>query len=467
MLNSWTLLQLWITLVLLASHDRAVQSASIQANANQIGVINARFFQKFGFKTNKNDSIRARNFQNSNVLKKKNRGLSLLCAFLRLKSAGNVFQGASKLAVYAQKQIFLDLQCHALIPYNSSTQSRSAVSLQNLCSSPEFSQLRLGTYSLYVKRSACEAAFSRKIEYSREAVFLLDLDKCSFFGNDANDLGVAFQWTQKSRDQLVDLYRLLVNPSLSLTYNVLRQRHRTVRVVIYTMRSDFINYHSNCRPIIIPLEWKSEWHGESQVYFPPHLETVDEILGSLRANDLECQELFGLSKSLERLLIARQVIAEQLNLSSLPDLVVTASEKEVGKTVEHLGYAADRATLWDDNPALRGHPSVVSVPSYTRLPSDQHARLLAFLRRHLPAGALPADLVDFLMSADPEDRIVAEGGPAGELDYTLPCAPAPSHAWRAWPVPAPPAYRFPVRRAPRVRQLTAPPPPDVLPRQQS
>ncbi len=223
------------------------------------------------------------------------------------------------------------------------------------------------------------------------------------------------------------------------------------------MRSDFINYHSNCRPIVIPLEWNPSWHDGSQVYFPPNMETADEIIGMLRTDELECQELFGLAKSLERLLIARQVIAEQLKLSSLPDLVVTASDKEVGPTVEHLGYAADRATLWDDNPALRGHPGVVSVPSYTRLPSDHHARLLALLRRHLPPGDLPADLVDFLMSADPDERIIAELGPPGALDYALPCAAAPSHAWRAWPVPAPPALRFQTRRAPRVRQLTAPP----------
>ncbi len=328
-----------------------------------------------------------------------------------------------------------------------------------LCSRVGLTKLGLGTYSLHVKRPACEADFFRnaEFEYCREAVFLLDLDKCSFFGNDANDLGVVFQWTQKSRDELVALYRLLVNPSVSLTYNIMRQRHRSVRVVIYTMRSDFIDYRSNCRPVVIPLEWNPSWHDGSQVYFPPDMETADEIIGMLRTKELECQEVFGLSKSLERLLIARQVIAEQLKLSSLPHLVVTASEKEVGTTVAHLGYSADRATLWDDNPALRGRQRVVLVPSYTRLPGDHHARLLAFLHSHQPAEGLPPDLVDFLMSADPDERIVAEVGPAGALDYTLPCDPVSSHAWPAWPVPAPTANRFQFRRAPRVRQRTASP----------
>jgi hypothetical protein len=42
---------------------------------------------------------------------------------------------------------------------------------------------------------------------THEMVFMLDLDKCTLYGNDGNDLGIALQWMDRSYDDVLALYR--------------------------------------------------------------------------------------------------------------------------------------------------------------------------------------------------------------------------------------------------------------------
>ncbi len=42
---------------------------------------------------------------------------------------------------------------------------------------------------------------------THETVFMLDLDKCTLYGNDGNDLGIALQWMDRSYDDVLALYR--------------------------------------------------------------------------------------------------------------------------------------------------------------------------------------------------------------------------------------------------------------------
>ena len=84
---------------------------------------------------------------------------------------------------------------------------------------------------------------------------MLDLDKCTLYGNDGNDLGIALQWMDRGYDEVLDLYRLLVNPCVARTYQFLRSQYKSVRVVIYTMRATFLLYRSCFRDAIIPLQW--------------------------------------------------------------------------------------------------------------------------------------------------------------------------------------------------------------------
>ena len=98
-----------------------------------------------------------------------------------------------------------------------------------------------------------------------EAVLVLDLDKCSFYGSDGNDLGIALQWMERGPDLVHQLYSLLLNPQVKATYARLRERATRVRVVIYTMRATFLVYHSCFRDQTVPLRWNPDWHHGAQV----------------------------------------------------------------------------------------------------------------------------------------------------------------------------------------------------------
>jgi hypothetical protein len=62
---------------------------------------------------------------------------------------------------------------------------------------------------------------------THEMVFMLDLDKCSLFGNDGNDLGIALQWMDRSYDDVLALYRCA--PARSQLRAAARARARAPR----------------------------------------------------------------------------------------------------------------------------------------------------------------------------------------------------------------------------------------------
>eukprot|EP00961_Rhodomonas_salina_P064934 873588-Rhodomonas_salina.2 len=265
-----------------------------------------------------------------------------------------------------------------------------------------------------------------------EAVLLLDLDKCSFYGNDGNDLGIALQWMDKGYDDVMQLYRLLFNPNVKKTYEGLKKRAKKVNVVIYTMRATFLVYRSCFRDAVIPLRWKPVWHHGSQVHFPASATSADAILSTYSADvKLIEEERTDLRKSLERLLATRDIIAEQLGLSELPNLAVTATPKNVEGTVSALGFPIENAYLWDDNTRLRDNPRVVSVPPFEALPPAQCDALQSFLAERLPAASLEAALVDFMMGADDRDRVLDSHPVTGELIYRIPR----TNSLPKWPLP--------------------------------
>ena len=274
-----------------------------------------------------------------------------------------------------------------------------------------------------------------------DALLLLDLDKCTVFGSDGNDLGIAMQWMNHTQAELTGLYRLLLNPCVPQTYHALKARHPNLRVAIYTERPALMQYRpGGPAACVAAVPWNPAWLDGGQLYIPQSAADADAVMRESAAglDALPAEDRDSLRRAVERLLAARAALRDALGLAAHPDAVVTAAPKDVPRTARRLGCPAARAHLWDDNPRLRGRPGAHVVPPFTRLAPAQRGRLLAFLGERLPLASLPPELVDVMLGARPQDRSLARN-PAGELEYRVPAAGGPGEIGEPepWP-PLPP-----------------------------
>mmetsp|Transcript_54330 Transcript_54330/g.128170 ORF Transcript_54330/g.128170 Transcript_54330/m.128170 type:complete len:590 (+) Transcript_54330:138-1907(+) len=252
-----------------------------------------------------------------------------------------------------------------------------------------------------------------------ELVCFLDLDKCSIYGQDGNDLAIACQWMQRPEQSLVELYRRLLNPCVKQLYAQLQMSVEKMPVVLYTMRPQLLRYRSACRASHLALRWKTEWHHSmDQVMIPPHVtrpeEILDEYSGSAALMDQEKTDLY---MSWQRLLAIRQVIKEELNLDEVPSMVVTSTLKDVQATAKKLGLRPEVSYLWDDNEVMKGQPHVLTVAPYTEMEPEVKEELLSFLERELPAEGLSEDVSDFMLGAKEDGRSLNEDG--GRFSYHI------------------------------------------------
>jgi len=252
-----------------------------------------------------------------------------------------------------------------------------------------------------------------------ELVCFLDLDKCSIYGQDGNDLAIACQWMQRPEQSLVELYRRLLNPQVKLLYEQLQMSVEKLPVVIYTMRPQLLRYRSACRTSHLALRWKTEWHHSmDQVVIPPDVTRPEQILSEYSGStSLMDQEKTDLYMSWQRLLAIRQVVQEELGLEAPPSIVVTSTLKDVQATATKLGLRPEVSYLWDDNEVMKGQPHVLTVAPYTEMEAGSRAELLSFLGKELPAEELSEDVSDFMLGAKPEGRSLSEDG--GRLSYRI------------------------------------------------
>lgn len=241
-----------------------------------------------------------------------------------------------------------------------------------------------------------------------EVVCFLDLDKCTIYGQDGNDLAIAMQWMGRPGSSVVELYRRLMNPQIK---PLMKQLHRSTKrtpVVLYTMRPQLLQYRSAARNSRVNLRWKKEWHhSPDQVVIPPEIKDPEEIVaaydGITPLLEGEKQDLF---MSFQRLLCIRQVVQEELELDYTPQVVVTSTMKDVQATAQKLGLRPERSYLWDDNTVLEGQPHVLTVDPYVAMDPPCRDRLLNFLQEELPADELREEVVDFMLGAKPDQRCV-------------------------------------------------------------
>ncbi|KAJ1477199.1 hypothetical protein T484DRAFT_1963952 [Baffinella frigidus] len=303
-------------------------------------------------------------------------------------------------------------------------------------SDPDLRSALAGVAGDRLAAAACNGAPSSVVGTTKPLVLMLDLDKCSFFGNDGNDLGIALQWMEKGVEVVEHLYTKLLNPEVGKLYSLITHNYgHHVQPVIYTMRATFLVYHSCFREAVIPLYWKAEWHHGAQIVFPPSVETADDILGTYcGTKQLLEEERVDIKKSLERLLATRTVIRRTLGLTKNPYLVVTAAPKDVSATAQMLGMSDSPSFLWDDNPKLREDPQVVSIPPFVSLPHEAARDLEDWLTTTLPPSELDEYLVEFMLGADERDRVLHRDGNGG-TKYVIPRCDSIA------PWPLPPALR--------------------------
>jgi len=268
----------------------------------------------------------------------------------------------------------------------------------------------------------------------QRVVVFLDLDNTAIWGNDGNDLGIAFQQSGKDTNSLTDLYQKLVNPQAKALLDDIRTRGFESDVVIYTRRSSLVTYMSPARQGPVDLEWSPDWvHSPEQFSIPGGVKNAEEVMGSCQTMLLP-SEVRDLRLSFERLLAARDALTRVLGLKGRPTVVVTSGAKNVRETSKRLGFKDDqKAYLWDDNDELRGKEQVVVVDKYKGMPREQRKKLMEFLERALPASRLSPEVARFMLSSGDEQAlgIDIESGEwryritrcSGEEPGCFPCPP--------------------------------------------
>mmetsp|Transcript_38519 Transcript_38519/g.79002 ORF Transcript_38519/g.79002 Transcript_38519/m.79002 type:complete len:409 (+) Transcript_38519:120-1346(+) len=263
-----------------------------------------------------------------------------------------------------------------------------------------------------------------------EAVFLLDLDKTALFGNDGNDLGMALQWMEQPHEVVAELYKKLVSPCIRPAYKALKLKAKKVHVVLYTRRPQLVQYRSGFRDCALQVQYKDEWHCNGQICFPSHIRESSEITDCYKGPETIPEEATDMQKAIERLLAARDAITEELELDAPPDVVVTATEKDVSSTVCALGLPDRNAYLFDDNTNLQYDSKVVITEPLESLPLEQTREVLKFMNHHLPVHTLDEDLVEFLQGSPLDNRALEFDPETQQLCWRCPVMTQQPPVWR-------------------------------------
>jgi hypothetical protein len=185
--------------------------------------------------------------------------------------------------------------------------------------------------------------------------FFFDLDQCTLYGEDFNDIVTLFQQTGKSYEHIRSLVKNLVNPSMVRAAQTLLAKYPSARIVLYTKKSGFITRKA------VPLSMLKA----GEAYIPSHT-SMDDILN---APDVTVPD--NMITSYQRLFLAREIVQETLCLSTPPEIIITSVRKNVRRaciTLLNPPTDPNHAFLWDDNEEIACDPHVIPVPKYNAVP---------------------------------------------------------------------------------------------------
>mmetsp|Transcript_38518 Transcript_38518/g.78996 ORF Transcript_38518/g.78996 Transcript_38518/m.78996 type:complete len:375 (+) Transcript_38518:223-1347(+) len=222
----------------------------------------------------------------------------------------------------------------------------------------------------------------------------------------------------------------LVSPCIRPAYKALKLKAKKVHVVLYTRRPQLVQYRSGFRDCALQVQYKDEWHCNGQICFPSHIRESSEITDCYKGPETIPEEATDMQKAIERLLAARDAITEELELDAPPDVVVTATEKDVSSTVCALGLPDRNAYLFDDNTNLQYDSKVVITEPLESLPLEQTREVLKFMNHHLPVHTLDEDLVEFLQGSPLDNRALEFDPETQQLCWRCPVMTQQPPVWR-------------------------------------
>jgi hypothetical protein len=184
----------------------------------------------------------------------------------------------------------------------------------------------------------------------------LDIDQCTFYGQDFNDIVTVFQQIESSESTIKSIIRKLVNPAMTSTIGKLLTSKKQSRVCLYTSKGGIIRGGGFPVSMI----------DNGEVYIPSSTSLEQCLSESENKNE-------GMQNNLNRLFKCREVVQEVLDLRCPPELIITTVCKSVTRACSKLlkpPTNPDFAFLWDDNADIASDFHVIRVPEYKAL-SDQ------------------------------------------------------------------------------------------------
>ena len=233
-------------------------------------------------------------------------------------------------------------------------------------------------------RSKCSAA---------APTFFFDLDQCTLYGEDTNDLITLAQFSKQPESSIRALLTMLVNPAMVTAARQLLTQNPDARICLYTKKSGFIRDRG------VPLHMLKA----GEAYFPSET-TLEEVLASDSPRIPP-----GLVKPYERLFMTRSVVQEVLGLANPPELIVTSVRKNVQRVCETLlNPPADHrhAYLWDDNEEIQNDYHVIPVPKFNSFSTASADLIHSYLDAMFDGKGLDAETQAknsrFLSTANPK-----------------------------------------------------------------
>ena len=227
----------------------------------------------------------------------------------------------------------------------------------------------------------------------------IDLDSCTMYGNDFNDLVTIMQLIGHPRHVILSVMRKLLNPAMAKAIQRLEACGHSVRVCVYTRKSNLLNQTNGDR-------FRAP---NGDLYFPAATHS-----GEVSNNS---------HNSFNRLFYTRQIIGEALGRKDI-EMVVTKNPKSVSDTCLHTlvpPVDPSRAFLYDDNEEYK---DAIVVPPFDAI-SEVRAELVLGIVGREPVDEIIANRVkknmhDYYYSLEEDNRLSIAITSKPVLDWPLP-----------------------------------------------